>query len=107
MDEITRYETFLRDRIAELGTKNGISEHKLSLELGKSGSYIRSITSGAALPSVRELFNIMTYFDMSPPEFFEGLEDETSIRAPILEKVRVMGDEDLKKVSLFIEWITK
>ena len=62
MDEILQYEKFVRDRITELREKRGISEHRLSLELGKSGSYIRSITSGATMPSVKELFNIILYF---------------------------------------------
>ena len=61
MDEILQYEKFVRDRITELREKRGISEHRLSLELGKSGSYIRSITSGATMPSVKELFNIILY----------------------------------------------
>ena len=52
-----------------------ISEHKMSLDLDKSGSYIRGITSGAALPSLRELFNIISYFDMTPAEFFAPLDD--------------------------------
>ena len=67
------YEHFLRMRITELRLKKDISEHKMSLELGKSGSYIRSISSGIALPSVRELFNIMDYFDITPTEFFAPL----------------------------------
>ena len=66
MDEILQYEKFVCDRITELREKRGISEHRLSLELGKSGSYIRSITSGATMPSVKELFNIILYFEMSP-----------------------------------------
>ena len=70
MDEILQYEKFVCDRITELREKRGISEHRLSLELGKSGSYIRSITSGATMPSVKELFNIILYFEMSPADFF-------------------------------------
>lgn len=66
MDENIRYEQFLRTRITKLREQRNISEHRLSLELGKSGSYIRSITSGLTLPSVRELFNIITYFEISP-----------------------------------------
>ena len=53
MDEPLIYEKYLRERITELGTQKDILEHRMSLELGKSGSYIRSITSGMALPSVR------------------------------------------------------
>ena len=64
------YIDFVRTRITELRIKHNISEHKMSLDLDKSGSYIRSITSGASMPSVKELFNIITYFDMTPAEFF-------------------------------------
>lgn len=106
MDEIQVYEKYLRDRITELRGQKGISEHRLSLELGKSGSYIRSITSGATLPSMKELFNIMAYFDVSPTEFFVGLEGKNTLRVEVNEKLRELSDEDLKKVSLFIEWIT-
>ena len=51
----------LRDRITELRLIKDVSEHKMSLDLDKSGSYIRLITSGASLPSVKELFNIIEY----------------------------------------------
>lgn len=45
MDDNRRYEAFVRNRITELREQKGVSEHRMSLELGKSGSYIRSITS--------------------------------------------------------------
>lgn len=70
MDECIRCEAYVRERITELRMRKNVSEHRMSLELGKSGSYIRGITSGTALPSLRELFNIIAYFDMSPSEFF-------------------------------------
>lgn len=107
MDEISHYETYLRERITELRSQKGISEHRLSLELGKSGSYIRSITSGATMPSMKELFNIMTYFEISPYEFFSGLQGKNTLRAVLEEKLRELSDADLEKVSLFIEWITE
>lgn len=101
------YEAFLRNRITELCAKNKISEHYLSLALGKSGSYIRSITNGNALPSVRELFNIILYFEMTPSEFFSGLGSDCRARAGLYEKLRNLSDEDIEKVSLFISWIQK
>ena len=64
MEESQQYETFLRNRITELRTRKNVSEHRMSLDLGKSGSYIRSITNGMSLPSLRELFNIISYFDL-------------------------------------------
>ena len=107
MDEILQYETYLRDRITELREQKGISEHRLSLELGKSGSYIRSITSGATMPSIKELFNIILYFEMSPSEFFVGTVGKNTLRTVIGEQLRDLTDEDLEKVSLFINWIKK
>ena len=87
--------------------QKGISEHRLSLELGKSGSYIRSITSGATLPSMKELFNIMAYFEVSPVEFFIGLKGKNSLRAELSDRLLGLSDEDLEKVSTFIDWIEK
>lgn len=107
MDDTLRYETYLRDRITELREQKGISEHRLSLELGKSGSYIRSITSGATLPSMKELFNIMAYFEVSPVEFFIGLKGKNSLRAELSDRLLGLSDEDLEKVSTFIDWIEK
>lgn len=107
MDEVQQYEKYLRDRITELRGKKGVSEHRMSLELGKSGSYIRSITSGATMPSMKELFNIMAYFEVSPSEFFSGLKGGNTLRVTLGEKLRELSDADLEKVSLFIDWIAK
>ena len=75
--------------------------------MDKSGSYIRGITSGAALPSLRELFNIISYFDMTPAEFFAPLDDANTTYRELCEKLRTMNEEELEKVSTFIGWIEK
>lgn len=71
----TKYEEFIRSRITDLRLRKNVSEHKMSLDLDKSGSYIRGISSGAALPSTKELFNIIEYFEMTPSEFFAPLDN--------------------------------
>lgn len=101
------YEDFIRSRITELRMARDVSEHCMSLELGKSGSYIRGVTSGAALPSLKELFNIIAYFNMTPAEFFAPLEDDDSAYHKLCEQLRTLSDEDLDKVATFINWITK
>ena len=103
----TQYDEFIRIRITELRIAKNISEHKMSLDLDKSGSYIRGITSGAALPSLRELFNIISYFDMTPAEFFAPLDDANTPYRELCEKLRTMNEEELEKVSTFIGWIEK
>ena len=107
MDTNERYVAFLRSRISELLAQRGISEHKLSLELGRGGSYIRAITNGLTLPSVKELFNIIDYFEISPSEFFFFLEDKNSLRSELREKIRELDNETLEKVATFIKWIGK
>ncbi len=107
MDEVLQYEKYLRERITELRGQKDVSEHRLSLELGKSGSYIRSITSGATMPSMKEFFKIMVYFDVTPSEFFDGLHGSNTLRTSLGEKLRELSDEDLEKTSLFIKWITE
>ena len=101
------YESFLRSRITELRLKRNTSEHKMSLDLGKSGSYIRGITSGVALPSLRELFNIITYFEMTPTEFFFPLDANHTPYAKLCERLLHLEDEDLEKINTFIDWIIK
>ena len=105
MDENIRYEQFLRTRITKLREQRNISEHRLSLELGKSGSYIRGITSGIALPSVRELFNIIDYFEITPAEFFAPLDDPQTPYARLCEKLRGLDEGRLARVDTFVGWM--
>ena len=64
-------EQFIRDRISGLRQEKQISERKMSLDLGHSTSYIRSITSGRALPSMGEFLYICEYLGVTPQEFFD------------------------------------
>ena len=98
---------FVRNRITELRMSKNLSEHKMSLDLGKSGSYIRGITSGTALPSLKELFNIISYFNMTPAEFFAPMDDADTPYRELCEKLRTMDKDDLEKVRSFISWIEK
>ena len=107
MDDHRRYEAYVRNRITELREQKGVSEHRMSLELGKSGSYIRSITNGFSMPSLRELFNIIDYFDLTPTLFFAPMDDPDSLRGIIGKKLLALPDEDLEKVAVFLDWIRK
>lgn len=101
----TQYIEFVRARITELRIKKDVSEHKMSLDLDKSGSYIRGITSGASMPSVKELFNIIAYFDLTPLDFFAPLGTKDTPYSAICERLRTLDDGDLEKVSTFLDWI--
>ena len=103
----TKYIEFARTRITELRVKKDVSEHKMSLDLDKSGSYIRGITSGASMPSVKELFNIIAYFNMTPVDFFAPLGTQDSPYSNICERLRSLDNSDLEKVSTFLDWIAE
>jgi len=62
---------FIRNRITELRIQRNISEYKMSLDLGHSKSYIQSISSGKALPSMSEFLYICDYLGITPKEFFD------------------------------------
>ena len=55
---------FIRNRITQLRLTMGVSEHRMSVELGHSRNYIRNITSGRSLPSVPELLYICEYLNV-------------------------------------------
>ncbi len=99
-------EDFIRTRITELRLQKDVSEHRMSLDLDKSGSYLRGISSGAALPSLKELFNIIAYFNITPSEFFAPLDDKDTPYSKLCEKLRGLDDADLEKVDTFLTWIS-
>ena len=103
------YEEFVRKRITELRMRLDpeVSEHKMSLELGRSGSYLRNISSGKALPSLKEFFNILDYLDVTVDEFFAPLRNTDSPYARLCERLRGLDDEALAKVDTFVDWIER
>ena len=100
-----QFSEFIRTRTTELRIERNISEHRMSLELGKSSSYIRGITNGVALPSVNELMNIIEYFDMTPAEFFAPTETEDTAYRKLSKRLRGLGETDLAKVNTLLDWL--
>ena len=77
-------EEFIGKRITELRLMRNVSEYQMSVELGQSKSYVQGITSGKSLPSIKQLYNIADYFNMSLAEFF----DESKLDSPLLCEVK-------------------
>lgn len=102
-----KYDEFIRARITELRIRKDVSEHKMSLDLDKSGSYIRGITNGVALPSLKELFNIIAYFEMTPAEFFAPMENKDTPYRRLCERLSALTEEEIEKVNTFVDWIGK
>ena len=90
------YEKLISDRITALRLKKGLSESKLSYELGHSKGYIQSITSGRALPSMSEFLYLCQYFGVRPTEFFAVETDDPQAVCRLADAARNMAPEDLE-----------
>lgn len=55
-------EEFIRNRITELRLRKGVSEYQMSYDLGHSRGYVYNISSGKALPPMKEFLAICDYF---------------------------------------------
>lgn len=88
-------EAFVRSRISQLRIKKGVSEYRMSTDLGHSKSYIQSISSGKSLPSFSEFLYICEYLGVTPVEFFDaGIEDPQSI-CKLRDLTKQLSPEDL------------
>ncbi len=65
------YEDFVRERITQLRLCKGVSEYQMSYDLGHSRGYVYNISSGKALPPMKEFFAICDYFGLTPQQFFD------------------------------------
>lgn len=88
-------EKFIRDRITALRIKKGVSEYKMSLDLGHSKSYIQSISSGKALPSLSELLYICDYLEVTPSDFFDSDADNPALVNKLISIAKRLSEEDL------------
>ncbi len=89
------YAAFLRQRITELRMKINVSEYQMSLELGQNKNYIQGISSGKALPSMAQFFNICDYFNVTPMEFFDTESIHPELVNSILAEARSLDENDL------------
>lgn len=96
---------YVRERITALRLKKGVSEYKMSYDLGHSRGYINNISSGKTLPSMTEFLAICDYFEITPRQFFDSRVDDPKKRLELEAALEGLNSEDLNKVLQFIEWI--
>lgn len=97
MDEVVNMdEQFIRNRITELRVKKGVSEYRMSMDLGHSKSYIQSISSGKSLPSLPEFLYICEYLGVEPKDFFDSDQSDPATIRELLNLAKGMSDEDLQ-----------
>ena len=88
-------EKFVRDRITQLRLRKGVSEYRMSYDLGHSRGYVHNISSGKALPPLKEFFAICEYFDLTPQEFFDEQTQNPELIQKAIGGMRKLGEKDL------------
>ena len=101
------YEKFVRDRITQLRLKKGISEYQMSYDLGHSRGYIYNISSGKALPPLKEFFSICEYFGLTPQQFFDESTQSPDLIQKAIEEMKKLNDDDLNMVLSLIKRLQK
>ena len=100
-------EQYIRNRITQLREARNISERKMSLDLGHSTSYIRSITSGRSLPSMGEFLYICEYLDVTPMEFFNEDREYSPLQKRAMDYIYTLSDDDIQLMIGLIERIKR
>ena len=90
---------FVRERITQLRMQKGVSEYKMSYDLGHSRGYINNISSGKSMPSMLEFFAICEYFDITPVDFFDGDKADPKLLNSTLQKMGQLDREDLELID--------
>lgn len=94
---------FIRRRISELRMQKGVSEYKMSLDLGHSKGYVQSISSGRALPSLMELLYICDYFGITPRDFFDPAIQYPALLSELNTYAADLGQADLQMLVSLAE----
>ena len=101
------YAKLVRERITQLRLQKGISEYKMSYELGHCKGYINNISSGTALPSLSGFFAICDYFGITPLEFFNTEIKNPAQMEDLQRKLQKLSAEDFCLVLELIERLSQ
>lgn len=90
------YSEFIRNRITQLRMAKNVSEYQMSLDLGRSRSYIQGISSGRALPSMNEFISICEYLGITPQEFFNDDVENPALMQKLLDAASDLSDDNIE-----------
>lgn len=99
-------ETNIGERITQLRMQKEITERQMSLDLGHSSSYIHSIASGRALPSMQEFLYICEYLEITPMEFFNVKRNTTSQQQRAIRYIYELNKMDTDLIVELLERIS-
>ena len=98
---------FVRERITQLRLQKGVSEYKMSYDLGHSRGYVNNISSGKSLPSMAEFLSICDYFGITPIEFFNANVSNPQLMSDTLRNLELLEEEDLELINKTVKRLLK
>lgn len=98
---------YIRQRITQLRLKKGVSEYKMSYDLGHSRSYIYNISSGRSLPPMDEFLEICDYFGITPSQFFDESEENPALIQTATQELKKLDDDDIFLILGYIRRLLK
>ena len=98
---------FVRERITKLRLQKGVSEYKMSYDLGHSPGYVYNISSGKALPPLKEFFAICDYFEITPQQFFDDATQNPELIQKAVEGMKRLDENDMLMLLGFINRMLK
>ena len=93
---------FVRERITQLRLQKGVSEYKMSYDLGHSRGYVNNISSGKALPPLKEFLAICDYFEISPQQFFDDKQSNPELIQKAVDGMKQLDERDMIMLLGFI-----
>ena len=100
-------DSFIRNRISELRIQKNVSERSMSIDLGHSPSYIHSIVSGKALPSMTEFLYICKYLKISPKDFFDDGTSNPALIQAVVNDLKTLNENQIVNIHEIIKGLKK
>ena len=88
-------EQFVRDRITQLRLRKGVSEYRMSHDLGHSRGYVHNISSGKATPPMKEFLAICEYFELTPQQFFDEGTQSPKLIQKAVNGMKQLNEDDM------------
>jgi len=87
--------------------KKGVSEYRMSTDMGRSKNYIQGITSGRSLPSLSEFIYMCEYLGVTPRDFFDEQLENPALLQEAIDSLRTLGDDDITLILTNIKRLLK
>ena len=100
-------ESFVRERITQLRLRKGVSEYQMSYDLGHSRGYVYNISSGKALPPLKEFFAICEYLEITPKQFFDEESRTPELTQKAIEGMSKLSESDMLMILGLINRLQK